>query len=229
MKRILLILVISLSIVSCKQSNEVLIKKEFKTYVKENFDDPKDFKEVVSVELIDTVYTSEIFDVVKYLYDYYFEIEDIHAKRSQGLQEITWNYLTPSVKEILTNAEQEELTYLTKKIGDSNKEMTDMKIEAEVAKVKIYLDNFKHQPPNYTYKIKFRGLNNNQLEVKEMFAHFDSLSHAIIFTFEQDNVPEEVVELSKYLHLGAARIETIDCLIIYLDRLHRKYNPKQIK
>lgn len=47
--------IITLTLFSCTQTKEDIIKDEFKKYVKSNFDDPQDLKEIVSIEQIDTI------------------------------------------------------------------------------------------------------------------------------------------------------------------------------
>jgi hypothetical protein len=41
--------------VACSQSKEDIIKGEFKKYVSENFDNPKDLKEILEIKAIDTI------------------------------------------------------------------------------------------------------------------------------------------------------------------------------
>ncbi len=61
MRKIVLVLFVVLIFSSCKKSNEDIIKSEFKEYVKQNFDNPKDFKEIVSIEITDTITTKQTF------------------------------------------------------------------------------------------------------------------------------------------------------------------------
>lgn len=55
----LLLIIIAVLMSGCKSNTEDLIKDELREYVRNNFDDPKSFKEVVSVEPIDTIYSEK--------------------------------------------------------------------------------------------------------------------------------------------------------------------------
>lgn len=61
MKRIILALVVALVLfTSCKQTDESKIKQALKEYVNNNFNDPNDFKEIVSIELSSSTNTDSM-------------------------------------------------------------------------------------------------------------------------------------------------------------------------
>lgn len=53
---------------SCTQTIEDRICNEFKKYVNLNFDDPGDFKEIVSIELKDTFNNASLYEIVSFSY-----------------------------------------------------------------------------------------------------------------------------------------------------------------
>lgn len=55
----ILLSIIAVLLSSCKSSTEDLIYDELREYVRNNFDDPKSFKELVSIEPIDTIYNEK--------------------------------------------------------------------------------------------------------------------------------------------------------------------------
>lgn len=55
----ILLSIIAILLSGCKSSTEDLIYDELREYVRNNFDDPKSFKELVSIEPIDTIYSEK--------------------------------------------------------------------------------------------------------------------------------------------------------------------------
>lgn len=55
MKKILIILALAMTIVSCQPNDNKEIRKAFKEYVRTDFDNPKDFIEITKIEIEDTI------------------------------------------------------------------------------------------------------------------------------------------------------------------------------
>ena len=54
MKKVLIILALAMTIVSCQPNDNKEIRKAFKEYVRTDFDNPKDFIEITKIEIEDT-------------------------------------------------------------------------------------------------------------------------------------------------------------------------------
>lgn len=104
---------------SCENGIEKKIEKEFKTYVNENFGEPSDLKEIVSIELKDTVSYADISNIVKKARNISDiiegQIDTIHSWSADGTlrQILTNNSEDYSLKKALKDyADMMENTYL---------------------------------------------------------------------------------------------------------------------
>lgn len=235
MKRILLILIISLSIVSCKQSNEDLIKKEFKTYVKENFNNPKDFKEIVSIELIDSNSTLKTYRGVKTMYDMSQDLKKEEIILQKTFKEAWSIEMMNDLGRIATsNQIQSYLKSLT--ISEIySKSLNDEELLYGKSRIKIFLDNFKYTPPVYSYKVKYREYDNKQLKIKGIHCSFDSLSHKIVFSHtlnyseEEKELLSNFEELANYVEMQIKNNQLKRDFINTAEKIHDMYYPKEIK
>ena len=56
--------VLLLILFSCEKTESDIVKEEFEKYVYENFDDPRDLKEIVSIEITDTITKEDIYELL---------------------------------------------------------------------------------------------------------------------------------------------------------------------
>lgn len=213
-KKLLIIILISLSFTSCDKTIEDRIKKEFKTYVNKNFGEPSDFKEVASIELIDTIG----FQKLKYLSIESLKIDaDLEQIKDENLEWITNNsskFKFKYSKEVrdLRKALEDYLDYLQYgflRYASSHKALKEqidqndssMFIHYEIkARVKVGEDkrvNTYHAYINNNGKIDIKD---NTLTTDEMPESWKELTNAIdSFLVEAEIRKRKLIELRKYI------------------------------
>lgn len=188
MKKITFILVAIFILYGCDNSIESRIKKEFKTYIKNNFDNPNLVKEIVSVEAADTISNRANLVSIKKVLSL--------SEESDSLSE----YLLQKNKNFHL---KRELEYNDRRIvNESINFILDHIIDANIAKrtLKDYVDSFKLMIPKYGYKIKYRVKVGDELQMKEYYAYRDSATNEIKFQdhlYAIKDMPENEYEIMK--------------------------------
>lgn len=171
----LLLLIMVVLMAGCKSSTEDLIQDEFRKYVRDNFDDPKSFKELVSIVPIDTIYSEKykellvaslqganavdsLCDVIFYTLIHDKELPAKCRRARGGIYEDDINNLSMYMQGIIDFIEvcQGKMDLYGKNIveyiADSN----------SLPKIDILV-----------YKIKYRSKNGDSLALNEMYATVD--------------------------------------------------------
>ncbi len=189
-KKQLLILLLALLTISCDNSIEGNVKRQFKLFASENFDDPNSIKEIISVEPHDTVSLYKAGNVV-------LSIQkncDLVFKLSNAVDSVNNAKLTAqtsSMDKLASKMELSELYTGLRLIGNimslSNSEVDDIvkwraKEHILNEKTKGLLDTIDMiiSPPLYGYRIKFRQNIKNELKIQEYYGYVDSLSQNIV-------------------------------------------------
>ncbi len=215
MRRLIYVFVI-LCIVGCVQSNEDKIRTAFSEYVKNNFDDPSQFKEIVSIDSLDTISTIKIKELFNELiitrkrtYEIGDSIEKINFKyinddklKSQLGQSSEFMALAQKVIEL-----NEYYIYLS----DKNLSMIDA--EAEWKEIQSHKDTVFYNQ-RLTYRVNY----NDGLKLKTCFVYFDTLYNNITFrdnrikAYEASEITKEIDEFDeKYeplFELNSERVKT---------------------
>jgi len=203
MKKNLFILAIVFTLFSCQQSNESLIKKEFKNYVKNNFDNPKSLKEIVSIEASDTVSVENFKMLLKETLTNYDRVDSLW-KNDEYKNNINKNILKKeynfSYSDILIiRSYYGQLANITQ-----NRLSVILKDYNILENAKNLLDSIKYDPPKYGYNIKFRQTKNGELQLFTYKGYIDSLTKKIHISpqgFELDDkyVSGQMKELSNMI------------------------------
>lgn len=183
MKRIVAVITIlsALNLTACgpKDKNLSLVKKEFLSYVQNNFDDPKAVKEIVSIAAGDTVSLEKMKSLValsdstinatKELY----RIKDSIATANLG---VLASSITKQVSPYSSDAYTgrlvlvELMTLLRKTIAATETLYYQQSILNHLG------DSLKYVPAVYVYEIKYRKRYPDGLKLETAYAYIDSLS-----------------------------------------------------
>lgn len=201
----LLLAIVAVLMSGCKSSVEDLIGDEFRKYVRENFDDPKSFKEVVSIEPVDTLSNEKVIKLLTSSLDGAKEtnvtLDSLHtlpmADEDFKAKIITLNATDRyAVEKVLT-------ALVSASVFSINE---NMEMESLIMKMNHVVANPDSLPQynRITYKIKYRVKNGDALVLNELFAVVDK-------TKEEDNIeirsntlrvsesPEHITNIFKYL------------------------------
>lgn len=175
----LVYLFIALFAIGCSQSNEDKVKTAFKEYVKSNFDDPSTFKEIVSIDSLDTISTikfkvmeRDMFNIRKDLVEYCDSTDSLimkyfHDKRFQpklrhinGLKELFKDKL--ELQEIYIDVLAKNLSFL--------------RAEEDLEEIMSLKDTIFYQQ-RLTYRVK----TTEGLKIKSCYVYTDTLYNDIQF------------------------------------------------
>ena len=205
MKRIFFVLFIVMTFFGCQKSNEDKIEKSFKDYVRVNFDNPDDLKEIVSIEFKDTLSQKEIINEAKNLILENKKIQDTNNRLSNELQEIQNNkklslYIESkindsSIGDSIRKKYKKCLKITEYNIENLNEYQTSLKI------VENYIDFVsKHDTIYYGYQIKYRINKNNKIKLETIDCRINSVTQKIdfydIFEPRSDNELQFILNIS---------------------------------
>ena len=181
MKRILELLVVVCSVISCGQgdNNIGIVKKEFKNYVQKTFDDPKSMKEIVEIIPKDTL----SFDSVKNLclmtldlMDSSFKLYSIKDSLATNQLENAYNDMRKTYRGGYYEAIQGQrmITELVSLVSKQIEAKT--KARYEQSRMKAIYDSLSYYPALYVYEIKYRKQSDDGLKLESAYAYVDSLA-----------------------------------------------------
>lgn len=212
------VVVLTALFVACSESTkEELIEKAFKEYVNKNFDDPNSLKEIISIEIEDTLSTTKteafitgIFNSSDSLFKrLYFMSDSLGAIHNSNFEKIKSSYrltnkyrgdsnVLKMIADLLENT-NEEFSYKT------SSEYQELKIAQ--ASLNNALDSLKKDSTFIvTYKVRTRVLQKDGLKIMDYYAQLSDKS--IIEIFDNNN-------LSSYPTLYSEAYENAD---IYTQR-----------
>lgn len=185
-------------IVSCsKPTNEDKIKKSFEKYVEINFNDPRDLKEITSVELVDSFSTKDFKNKVKECFEIQDSVVQLYNSLEKRLNELvnTTPYgvgyfgIIPKREEAMNLLSQNasQLGNMIRRIS-----MGILKDSEEFE----YLQNFP-DTTIYCYELKYRINDNGKLVIKSIYANADEKAEQINYSTEKYDFNEDLVNFIK--------------------------------
>ncbi|MCS2333627.1 hypothetical protein [Bacteroides sp. BFG-606] len=182
------------SFISCEQTTEDRIKHEFKIYVKENFGEPRDLKEVTSIKLTDTISYKEL---------------DLILGNAQNvlngikiLQDKFININKKKLAHTYQKASREERSDMNKKLHDLM-DISDT-YESEYLAMAVEIDSMKIDKDriiSFHYEIKARIKKGDEKKVEIYHAYMNNNGDIKIRDYElkMDEMPKEYQEIFKKL------------------------------
>lgn len=186
------IFLVSLFTACSEPTKEELIEKTFNEYVHQNFDDPNDLKEILSIEIEDTLSASKtrtfivgIFDSSDSIFSrLYFLSDSLSAIHNSNFEKVKSSYR-------LTNKYRGDsfLQKMTLNLFENINEELSFKTSSDYQDLKItntslngILDSLKNDSTFIvTYKIKTRVSQNNELKIKDYYAQLSDMNTIKIF------------------------------------------------
>jgi len=195
---------------SCKQSNEKLIKTEFKKYIQNNFDDPKSVKEIVSIEITDTISVEKI----RFIMDMNLKVFHLTDSLNKLRDELNLN----SIENILKTAKRGDLStqllvtyYCTQAIDLLNDRFKIINERAILeSEINNFLDSLKQETPKYKYIIKYRRNFGDDLLLCKDVCYIDSLTKQIYFNIEEKELSEQISDMLKYTNESRRYLEKVE-------------------
>lgn len=164
---------------SCTKNKNDIVKDEFYKYVSQNFDDPNDLKEIVSIELIDTISYEGFFNGTKLLYEVSEQIESLDSLEKKQCDSIV-NYVRTH-KAVTDEYERRIITEWLIQHAELNSDM--------ISWINIYFDEIRFLKMDidslleksrklmlYEYEIKARVNEGTSLKLKQYYALEDSIT-----------------------------------------------------
>lgn len=195
MKRIVLSLTIMLvAFSSCTTTNESKVEREFEKYVYNNFDDPKSVKEVISIELVKHTNTDSLRSLIMTLNDL---IEKQYSDDSTIVEKCTrTKFIDKMVKNasMLKGITRYKYTSSFDKWGEflNNHYFDYLSLRSQNKRI-LSNDSILKPFDVSVYKIKFRQINDGNLELKEYYSIIDNLK-------EKDNITIQLTNLTDDQH-----------------------------
>lgn len=199
-----ILLVFFLIFVSCENSTEGRIKKEFKKYVSLNFDDPNSFKKLLSIEPNDTASLSSVLEVTKFG----LEVGQSTNNWCDSIGDINSEMINEIANEIKRNSrsyvQSLRAAELVKEIyADLNEELELVKSNMIIKnKIEQAIKDSQYEAPIYEYSIKFREQYNDKLRLAEHFAYIDSSTTEITIKPNKLQVNEISSQITYLLKLN---------------------------
>lgn len=193
MKKIILLFATIVALTSCSQNDEHFIKKSFKDYVTKNFDEPNNFDEIVSVELLGKTGKDSLKVAFQNLLVMQEETDSIESRLMTSLI-VTLNKMDVEARERVQKSSLEFLYC----VGERNMEEQNepmQEIRGKIAK----LDSL----PFITYKITYRIKVGDSRELRTIYAckHGDSVK------FSEAN--DEALYSAQYIKVASKIYEEI--------------------
>lgn len=203
--------------VSCSKSQESLVEQEFEKYVSENFDDPNALKEILSVEVKDTITKIDLIA----LFAYSDALDSLIDKHQNILNEKIWEAPKKleeykEITENLSNYERKKLLNSCMNCVLSSTRLTLLDNE-KYWKAKRTADSALNEIHDFEvvkYEIRTRIKEKEELRLKTYFCLF--YGSKFIFFDEDPNaldypeIPDDVLEkYSTYLNLQKQKKELL--------------------
>lgn len=193
MKNFILLFAITVALIGCSQNDEHFIKASFRDYAEKNFDEPKNFDEIVSVELLGKTGKDSLKAVYLNLKIMQEETDSIESKLLTSLI-VTLNKMDVEARERVQKSSLEFLYCVGQRSFEEQGE-TMQEIKDNIAK----LDSL----PFITYKITYRIKVGDSRELRTIYAckHGDSVN------FSEAN--DEALYSAQYIKVAAKLYEQI--------------------
>lgn len=220
MNKSLPILLISLIVFSCgpKDKNISLVKKEFKTYVQNTFDDPKMLKEIVEIAPGDTISLSKIKSMVA-MSDSLIDTKRklYRLKDSLGTAKIKEQYKALSKSRNISYSDAFTGKLLVTDVLSTLQKIIDLMttLAYQQESLNQLCNSLEYKPALYVYDIKYRKQYPEGLKLETVYAYVDSLSgFKSILTEQKDSEMmspeyEAVFEKSKDCMITLSNLETL--------------------
>ena len=164
---------------SCKNldPNTKVIRKEFKSFVQSNFDDPKNIKEIVEISPKDTLSREKI----KLLANITIEYADLYL-RAKEIKDSVYNVALERINPAKRRFRGDDydriqglkiITDLTSKRMDLIDK--DYQIRLQKRWLQQELDTLIYAPAIYCYEIRYRIQTSEGIKLRSAFAYIDSL------------------------------------------------------
>lgn len=223
MKKILLLMFIAMAFVSCADNSpKGKVEKAFKDYVSKNFDDPKSLKEIVSIDVNDTI---NIHNII-----YYTGELIMVCDKKDSLCESTYNAITNAIKgtnEIKRNHRVKEK--YDKYISAVNKRRDSFIWRINKKDGFSYKDNLKSMIKNtrnsdtifICSEIKYRNIENGDIKLKSIYALHDTLYNNI-------DIYKDKFDVNEYVN-KKFRIENLENTAKDIMKLAELYNEEYLQ
>jgi len=171
------VLIVALVAVSCEPKEIRTLKKEFKNYVNNTFDDPSAFKELVSILPYDTlssVKTKTMFNnVIASSEESIAYFKEAINKHQEEMTEMV-NKINPYSysyyqRNKIQNLGQEVVLLLIDALQDESR------LILNVDEIKKFNDGIKYEIPIYGYEIKYRCRTEDGIKLMNCYGYIDSL------------------------------------------------------
>ena len=171
------------------QTNEEIIRKEFKKYVQLKFDNPDDLKEIVEIIPHDTLSYESVHKITSEA----IELSDL-VREGYDLNRGAWgDFMNELVKklerygtDVMSEYNRDKMYNLI--LAYENQYVTSLSELTEMEKHKTIiqkrLDSLTYHPAIYVYKINYRIRTNESLMLKSYYSYIDSLNGFISITPE---------------------------------------------
>ena len=207
-KKVIILFGVVFCMLSCTKEKNDIVKDEFYKYVSQNFDDPNDLKEIVSIEQVDTISYESFFKAIRLLYGCSEQIDSLGSKEQTQTDSII-NYLRNQYptddygKRVVREWIAQSLNLNNDQINWNNiyyDETNFLKIEID-----SLLENLKGLLL-YEYEIKARINDGTDLKLKKYYALEDSIT---IRFFDKKPTFSDYSEDASEIYKAAKKYEEI--------------------
>ena len=179
-------------LISCtKPSNEEIIRKEFKDYIKLNFDNPDDLKEIVEIIPYDTLSYTSVRELISEAISLSDLVEEGYDLNSEAWHSFTDEFIKKCERYGACNMSihnRSKLTYLlTTRSERILPELYQINaIRQSKQELQAKLDSMTYQPAIYIYKINYRLHIGDSTKLKSHYSYIDSLNGVISINPDYD-------------------------------------------
>lgn len=187
---------------SCRKSSTEIVEDKFREYVYQNFDDPKDLVEILSVEPMDTVSYEKLKGILDMLYEIADNFDSLSHKNDSTVYMIS-DKLTNDT--FVRNMSQSSKKFFDGWLFDSYEVIQEYIVwmktyEFERIDLRIEMDSLLETNKNvlqYEYLIKTRIKEKEDLKIKKFYAIVDSVGTRFFTEPSFENYSENVYKLYK--------------------------------
>lgn len=228
-KNVLFLFGMVICMLSCTKGKNDVVKDEFYKYVSQNFDDPNDLKEIVSIELIDTISYEDFCYGTKLLYEVSEQIESLISLENTQCDSIIYylqNHkpITDEYKRVIVREWLIQHAGLNDDMINWNNIYFD-----ETRFLKMDIDSLLEKTKKmmlYEYEIKARVNEGTNLKLKQYYALEDSIT--IRFFDKKPIFSDYSDEVSKYYEAAKKYREIYDIrhnIVMEKLKLNKKIIP----
>ena len=192
MRKIVFAFLLLSFIASCgpKDKNIPIVKKEFKAYVQNSFDDPSSLKEIVDIVPNDTIsldFMKALIDLTNTSIEQYRELwrlkDSVNTEQVQAIIKGPKPKRQPTYSEAIHGSEliDEYSSYLLK-ISEAK-----IALYSTQARLEALEKELVYHPAIYVYEIKYRNQLKDGLKLQAAYAYIDSLAGFKVIMPEKDD------------------------------------------